>query len=153
MRHIHLPLYLLFVLLCSSCSKKEYHQAAEQSVVDQVLHGMEITYRAQGMDAGSTATKSHRNLAYRLALHLNSEATHLQQIQSGADVEAALRSYAKQTISRVERQRPGYPIIPIFQTLLDTETLEQDQEVLLLACTAQLISESEITAEAPGLKR
>ncbi len=153
MRHLAPLLCLVLLLIFCSCSKKAYHQAAQQTVVDQILHGMEETYQAHGMDTGSIGGKSHRNLAYRLALHLNNESSHLQQIQSGADVEQALRSYARQTIARVERQRPGYPIVPIFQTLLDSDRLSQDQAVLLLACTAQLISESEITAEAPGLKR
>lgn len=115
------------------------------------MNAMRSTYQALGQDPSIVNTKKHRSLAYQLALHVKTEGDKLEHITSGKDTEANVRHYARSSITLVQQQRPGYPVVPMFDALFGLETLSTDQQILLLACTAKLLAESEIVIHKPGV--
>ena len=151
MRYLSL---LLICCICLSCTKQAHHEAASEAVTAEIRIGLQQTYAALGNDTAQLDNKTGRNLIYRLSLHAEDEGDKLKEILDQApEVAVRVRRYAQSTIAMVERQRKGYPIPSIFDTLLKMESLSKSQQVVLLAATARLLSESEAKASGPGLKR
>jgi hypothetical protein len=135
-------------MFLAACGQQPHHQTPSDQMIERLLHGMELTYVQVGIDTALLEQKEHRNLAYRLALHLLDHPQRVHAIDSGEANTADLHQYAQSCIQLVQGQRPGYPVLPIMTTLLDIDTLDADQQLLLLACSARLLMESGVVSQA-----
>lgn len=143
------PVFCLLLLLCS-CTEQAHHQAAPDALVQRLLQAMQVTYTDAGLDSSVISNKEHRNLAYLLALHLQDHPARRAAIEQGDAETADLHQFARSSIDLVHAQRPGYPVRPIITTLLADAELNTDQQLLLLACSARLLAESEVIKHSGG---
>ena len=139
---MHRYLCLFLFVLCCACSQQGHHQEASTELMTEIRSGLAQTLLQRGEEADLDQRHS-RNLIYELALHAQDEPGKLQQIRSAqSDLSHQVKHYATTSMRIVQEQRPGYPVPDIFETLLTSETLSREQQILLLASSRRLIAQS-----------